>query len=501
MIVLSVPIDIGEIGKGLNIWDRFVHAHPEKIKGGSTGDIAADSYHRYRDDVNAAAELGLHFYRFSINWVRILPNGFTNEFNEAGAKYYSDLIDALLAKGVEPVITLYHWDLPVKIQDMGGWTNPHIIDWFGDYARVIYSLYADRVKTWLTINEAIVVCDYMYNTGIFAPGIKESVYAPFLCNKHILLAHAKAYRIFDREFRPKYQGRVSLANNILWIEPATKNDTALAELGRQHSAGRYCHPIMSKKGGWPPTIKKLMLEYSLKEGFSQSRLPAFTKEEINFMKGTADFLGLNHYATYLIRPAKSGENIGFWFINGSPELNAILEKPSNSYYGASPILPVYPEGLRRQLKWLHEEYNGIDILITENGFSTIGHKLNDYARAGYIKENLEQVLLSIKKDNVSVIGYTVWSLIDNFEWSEAYSIRFGLYEIDFEDPKRLRKARLSADFYRCVIKNHSLTGAEACLKQKKDERRYKRMHLSNGSDKLPKSVLLIFFILLKFILS
>ncbi|XP_050356277.1 myrosinase 1-like [Nymphalis io] len=451
-------------GKGENIWDRFVHVNPGKIKNNATGDVSADSYHNWREDVRIAAELGLQFYRFSINWPRILPTGFPNKFNKVGAKYYNDLIDALIAEGIEPVITLYHWELPVKIQDMGGWTNPLIVDWFGNFARLMYSLYADRVKTWLTINEAIVVCDYNYNSGIFAPKIKEPEFAPYICNKYVLLAHAKAYRIFDQEFRPKYSGRISIANNMIWIEPFSSMDRELAELGREHATGRYCHAIFSKSGGWPPAIEKAILKYSLKHGYNESTLPSFTEEEKVFVKGTADFLALNHYTTYMIRSAKPGEDTGYWFLTGSPELNAVIEKPPNAHYGASRILPIYPKGMRRQLAWLKKQYGNIDFLITENGYSSVGNQLDDYDRIHFYKAHLEQVLLSIKVDNVSVIGFAAWSLMDNFEWLDGYHTKFGLYEVDFEDPNRKRTPRASAHFYACVIKNRSLN--DTCLNKK-----------------------------------
>ncbi|XP_039746608.1 myrosinase 1-like [Pararge aegeria] len=453
-------------GKGESAWDSFVHEHVGDIKNCATGDVAADSYHQWREDVRIAAEMGLQFYRFSISWPRVLPSGFTDKINKAGVRYYSDLIDALLAEGIEPVVTLYHWEMPVKIRDLGGWSNPLIADWFGDYARVIFSLYADRVKTWLTINEAISICDYAFTKGHFAPKIKEPEFAPFLCNKHLLLAHATAYRIFEREFRPKFPGRISLANYELWIRPATINDTELAELGRQHSTGRYAHPIFSKTGGWPPSIEKLMLEYSLRQGYQRSRLPPFSTEEVEFIKGTADFYGMNHYTTSLIRPAKPGEGPGIWDVTGSPELNAKLESPPDSKYGVSPILPIVPEGIREQLSWLKKEYGDIDILITENGFSTKDYELNDLERTEFFKEYLEQVLLSIKVDNVSVVGYTAWSLIDNFEWLDGYTTKFGLHEVDFSHPNRTRTPRTSAHFLACVIRNNSLDVPDSCYKHK-----------------------------------
>ncbi|CAH0717629.1 unnamed protein product, partial [Brenthis ino] len=409
-------------GKGEHMWDRFVHNHREKIKNNATGDVAADSYHLWQEDVRIAAELGLQFYRFSISWPRILPTGFSNNINNKGIQYYSNLIDALLAKGIEPIVTLYHWELPVKIQDVGGWTNPYIVDWFGDYARVVFSVFAGRVKTWITINEAISICDYSYNTGIFAPGIKETEFAPFICNKNVLLAHAMAYRIYEREFKPLYEAQISLANYELWIEPATPDDEALAELGREHSIGRFSNPIYSKEGGWPPSVEKMMLEYSLKQGYNRSRLPDFTRDEIQFIKGTSDFYSMNHYTTNLIRPAKPGEDTGIWIVTGSPELNAVLiQPPGSENFGPFPLLVVYPKGIRRHMSWIRQKYGNIDIMVLENGFSKTRSGLNDLDRINYIGKYLEQILLAIKEDNVSVTGYSMWSLIDNFEWLDGFT--------------------------------------------------------------------------------
>ncbi|VVC86383.1 unnamed protein product [Leptidea sinapis] len=156
------------------MWDNFVHKIPSPIADNATGDVAADSYHL---------------------WPRILPNGLPNEINEAGVEYYNNLINGLLEAGIEPVVTLYHWDLPTMFQDFGGWMNPLIADWFGDYSRVVFALFGDRVKTWLTINEPLIICEMSYGAGVMAPAIKEDKIAPYICNKNILLAHAKAYRV------------------------------------------------------------------------------------------------------------------------------------------------------------------------------------------------------------------------------------------------------------------------------------------------------------------
>ncbi|XP_050673113.1 myrosinase 1-like [Leptidea sinapis] len=452
-----------EDGKGESMWDNFVHKMPSPIADNATGDVAADSYHLWKEDVRIASELGLDYYRFSISWPRILPNGLPNEINEAGVEYYNNLINGLLEAGIEPVVTLYHWDLPTMFQDFGGWMNPLIADWFGDYSRVVFALFGDRVKTWLTINEPLIICEMSYGAGVMAPAIKEDKIAPYICNKNILLAHAKAYRVYDREFRKFYGGRVSIANNIAWFEPLTPADTYLAEMAMQNAAGRYAHAIFSRQGGWPPEIEKLMFETSIREGYSSSRLPKFTRAEKVFVRGTADFFGLNYYTGRTVRKAEPGEEVGPWFSSGYKEINAIMEVPNDAYSSSSAVIPVYSKGLRSLLCWIKKAYGNVQILITENGFPGSNSGLNDYDRIKFMKEHLEQVSLAIHEDGVNVIGYTFWSLFDNLEWLDGYTIRFGLYQVDFNDPERNRVARLSAQFYKCVIIQHSVDVPETCF--------------------------------------
>ncbi|CAK1543471.1 unnamed protein product [Leptosia nina] len=450
-----------EDGKGESIWDRYVHTRTGVIADESNGDVAADSYHLWREDVRIAAELKLDFYRFSISWARIMPTGFENNINQAALKHYSDVIDALLEHGIEPVVTMYHWDLPVKLQDLGGWTNELIAYWFESYAEVLFLNYADRVKTWLTINEPIVICDFGYNLGTYAPGIREQQLAPYLCNKNVLMAHAKAYRLYQREYKDKYNGQISWANNVLWIDPLElPRDVELATLGKEHMVGRYSHPIFSQEGGWPPSIEKHMLNYSLAEGYSASRLPPFTQQEKEFIRGTGDFYGLNYYTTRQIRPAEEGEK-GFWFLDGSPELGAMLDIPPDATYGSSEMLAVVPRGLGQMLSYLKKTYGDIRFLITENGYPG-WEDINDIDRIQYIKEHLEEVLQVMKTENVSVIGYTYWSLMDSFEWIGGYQSTFGLYDVDFNDPKRPRRPRLSAKYYACVIDTNSLNVSQEC---------------------------------------
>ncbi|CAH2057010.1 unnamed protein product, partial [Iphiclides podalirius] len=447
----------------------------------ASGDVATDSYHKWRQDIDMASDLGLQFYRFSLSWPRLLPTGYTNIRSEDGKKYYNNLINGLLEKGIEPVVTMFHWDLPQNIQDLGGWTNPLITDWFAEYARYAFESFGDRVKTWLTINEPLVYCDLGYNSGTLAPGIKEPIFGPYLCNKHMMIAHAKAYRIYDNNFRLKQQGKVSISNNLVWLEPLNPEDEALAELGREHCTGRYSHPIYSKKGGWPPSIEKAMAEYSLKQGFNSSRLPAFTKEEIKLIRGSYDFYALNQYTTKLIRPVKAGEDPGFWFNTGSKEIGAVLQSDPAWPFDATSVLAVHPEGLRKQIAWLVKKYGNLGFLITENGYSTTGSELNDIKRVEYIRDYLEQLLLSIWVDGAKVFGYSYWSLMDNLEWSQGYDAKFGLYEVDFEDAERTRTPRASAQYYSNVIRTNTIDCDYGPANGSQPLRRHRRRGPENGA--------------------
>ncbi|XP_041977129.1 myrosinase 1-like [Aricia agestis] len=442
--------------KSPSIWDVFTHESPGMISDGGAGDEACDSYRLWREDVKIVADLGLDFYRFSISWPRLLPSGFPDRISSAGRRYYSELIDGLLAAGVEPVVTVYHWDLPQSLQDLGGWTNPLISDWFADYARVVFSLYADRVKTWITINEPVIYCDASYTMGV-APKVQSPEIGLYLCKKHALIAHAKAWRIYDKEFKPKYHGKVSLSNLIMWFEPDDDGEEEVAELARQYGGGMYSHPIYSKEGGWPPAIEQLIAKRSLEQGYPRSRLPAFTEHEIQLTRGTYDFYGLNYYTARLTRRARSGERIGIWPFSGISELN-ITFTTRPEWKKAPPFwFYIYPEGLRHLMTWLRDQYGDMEFFITETGVSDYDGRLHDVDRVEYYQKHLEQVLLSIHEDHVNVTGFTAWTLMDDFEWIDGYRSKFGLYAVDFSDQQRRRTPRTSAVYYRNVVHTGSIT--------------------------------------------
>nr|XP_034826458.1 myrosinase 1-like [Maniola hyperantus] len=444
-------------GKTPSAWDTLTHTRPHVIADGSTGDVACDSYHHWKDDIQIAADLGLDFYRFSISWTRVLPTGFPDYINEDGRRYYDNLINGLLEKGIEPVVTMHHFDIPQRLQDLGGWSNPLISDWFADYARVLYQLFGDRVKTWITINEPFSICTVGYALGSFSAGVTDYEVGSYLCIKNVVLAHSKAWRIYDQEFRKEFKGRVGVAHQLMYLEPATKADEEIAALAHEYFYGLYAHPVFSKDGGWPPGIEKVIAKNSEIQGYPRSRLPAFTDEEKELAKGAYGFFGLNYYTSRKVRRLRVGESLG----TSSPlrnigELDAMFEVDPSWEQGACTWFYSYPEGMRKQLAWVKEQYGDVEVIITENGYSSKGYNLQDYDRIKYYREHLEQVLLSIHEDKVNIIGYIAWSLIDNFEWNDGYTAKFGLYEVNFDDPKRPRTPRDSAQYYKEVIQTHSI---------------------------------------------
>lgn len=207
LFYILIPIFLSYfLGKGENIWDHMVHTYPERIVDGSTGDIACDSYRYYTEDVSYLTYLGVNYYRFSISWSRLLPTGFANYINPDGQRYYDNLIQHLKRNGIVPMVTLYHWDLPQPLQELGGWTNPILANYFQDYANIVFSLYGEHVPFWITFNEPGEICVTGYGLGINAPNVKLSGTGDYQCGRTLLLAHAAVYHLFKRKYRSKCQG-------------------------------------------------------------------------------------------------------------------------------------------------------------------------------------------------------------------------------------------------------------------------------------------------------
>ncbi|XP_045539870.1 myrosinase 1-like [Papilio machaon] len=436
-------------GKGWSMWDHLVRTDPEFIFDNTTGDIAANSYYLYKRDVEMLKELGVDNYRFSISWPRILPYGRPDYVNPYGVAYYNALIDELLANGITPFVTIYHWELPQNLNEQGGWLNEEIVDWFADYARVLYENFGDRVKHWMTINEPHIHCYFGYGVAHHAPRIFSPGIGYYECGRNILLANAKAYRLYDTEFRSTQGGEVGFVVSMEWAIPESNSQDDLEAVQDffAFNIGQYMDPIFSENGDYPQRMIDRVQAASLKQGLNASRLRPFTEEEVEFIRGTADFLGLNHYTSRIVYRNES--IIGKYHVPSSHD---------DAYYGefTDPSWPVdtgfvyeYAPGFYNLMVYIKDTYNNPKIYITENGCSTSTGR-NDNQRVQYYRNYLN-ALLDALAEGVNVKGYFAWSLMDNFEWSFGYTLRFGIYEVDMEDPERTRYPKKSALVYKEII--------------------------------------------------
>ncbi|VEN50230.1 unnamed protein product [Callosobruchus maculatus] len=447
-----------EDGKGENIWDHLVHNGPFIIKHNDTGDIACDSYHKYKEDVRMLKDLGVNHYRFSISWSRLLPTGFANKVNPAGVQYYKSLIKELKANGIEPFVTLYHWDMPQPIQELGGFLNDNFVDWFGDYAELCFKHFGDEVSNWLTFNEPISTCQQGYGNAVKAPLIHSPGIGEYICGKNMMLAHARAWHIYNDKFRSKQKGSVGFVVDSLWYEPSSNKteDVHAAEMKRQFVWGLYINPLIN--GDHSTMVKEQIARRSKQQGFKRSRLPEFTEKEQKYLKGTLDVIGLNHYSTVLVSAQEKPDPSAMGFF---VDCEANEWKSDDWEKSGSDWLRVVPWGIRKLLKWIKDNFNNHKIIITENGYSDREPKLlKDDRRIHYIKSYLSNIRDAMEKDGVNVIGYTLWSLMDNFEWTSGYTEKLGIHHVDFNSSNRTRTKKSSAEFYKKVIATRCL--AEKC---------------------------------------
>ncbi|OMO71967.1 Glycoside hydrolase, family 1 [Corchorus olitorius] len=399
-----------------------------KILDGSNADVAVDQYHRYVDDIQLMKDMGMDAYRLSIAWSRIFPNG-TGEINQAGVDHYNNLINALLAKGIEPYVTLYHWDLPQALQDRyNGWLDRQIIQDFAAYAETCFQKFGDRVKHWTTFNEPQSFTVQGYDTGLHAPGRCSIVFRllckagnsatePYIVAHNVLLAHGAVVDIYRKKYKAKQHGSIGLSFNVMWFEPETNStkDIEATQRAQDFQLGWFLDPLMF--GDYPSSMR-------IRVG---SRLPKFSKAESNLLKGSLDFVGINHYTTYY---ASANSTNAIALKNLKP-----IGDRANSIW-----LFIVPRGMRSVMNYIKEKYGNPPVFITENGMDDpnsilipIKDALKDEKRIKYHNDYLTNLLAAIKEDGCNVKGYFVWSLLDNFEWSAGYSSRFGLYFVDFKD--------------------------------------------------------------------
>jgi len=428
-------------GRGPSIWDRFC-ADPGKTRG-ADGDFPHGHYECWREDLAALRDLGVDAYRFSIAWPRLFPDGRT--FNEAGARFYDRLIDALLQAGITPWATLYHWDLPQTLQDaFGGWTDRRCADAFVRYADACFERYGDRVRDWITLNEPWCSSVLGHAFGTHAPGLRDSSLA-WRAGHHLLLAHGEAVERFRKRRQTTRGGRIGIVNNCDFRRPLRdlEADRNAAEEALELMFGWFGDPVW--KGDYPESVKRA----------AGDALPAFTDAEKSMLRGSSDFLGLNHYATYdATRVEQAGpREAGNAGIFGSDTIR--LTAPEDCAFTAM-NWSVVPEGLRELLHWLDRRYDRPAIYVTENGIATreadASEAIHDTQRSLYFEEYVASALKA-RSEGVDLRGYFAWCLLDTFEWSWGFDVHFGLIRHDKNSGARTRKG--SFDAYRRIVRSNA----------------------------------------------
>ncbi|CAO2636691.1 Lactase/phlorizin hydrolase, partial [Lemmus lemmus] len=457
-------------GKGPSIWDNFTHTPGNPVKDNATGDIACDSYNQLEADLNILRALKVKSYRFSISWPRIFPTGRNSSINSHGVDYYNRLIDGLVQSNISPMVTLFHWDLPQALQDIGGWENPSLIDLFNSYADFCFKTFGDRVKFWMTFNEPLYMVLFGYSSGVFPPNVQDPGWAPYRVSHILLKAHARVYHTYDEKYRQEQRGVISLNLNTNWVEPkdpGVLRDVEAADRMLQFSLGWFAHPIF-RNGDYPDVMKWNV----------GNRLPEFTESEKKRVNGTFDFFGFNHYTTVLAYNLDYPAAISSFDADSYDSIGGFSQQVDPTWpQTASPWIRVVPWGIRKILNWLKEEYNNPPIYVTENGVSRRGDpELNDTDRIYYLRNYINAALkgvLAAVQDKVDLRGYTVWSVMDNFEWATGLTERFGVHFVNRSDPSLPRIPKASAKFYASVVRCNGFPdpaqGPHPCLQQPEGE--------------------------------
>ncbi|XP_027338207.1 beta-glucosidase 47-like [Abrus precatorius] len=439
-------------GKGPNNWDVFTHK-PGTIVDGTTGDVAVDHYHRYQEDVNLMEHIGVNSYRFSLSWARILGKGRFGNVNRAGIDYYNRLIDALLLRGIEPFVTITHYDIPQELEDIyGGWLSPKIQEDFRYYADICFKNFGDTVKYWVTFNEPNVAIARGYRTGMWPPSRCSAPFGncysggdserePFIAASNLLLSHAAAVDLYRTKYQKNQGGKIGIVMNAWWFEPVSNSseDKLAAERAQSFYMNWFLDPIIL--GKYPEEMQEILGQ----------DLPTFSRHDLHQLKSGLDFIGLNHYTSAYVKdcifsacePGRgSSKTEGFALISAQMNGLSIGE----------------PQGMEKMVTYVKQRYNNIPMFITENGLGTRENSnpttkdiIKDVQRVDYLSDYLDSLATAIRK-GADVRGYFVWSLLDNFEWTDGLSVRFGLHHVDYGTLNRT--PRLSAFWYKNFIANH-----------------------------------------------
>ncbi len=422
-----------EDGKGESIWDRFTRWEGHVLNN-DNGDIACDHYHRYKEDAALFKKLGIPCYGFTVAWTRILPQG-SGAVNQKGLDFYSRLVDELLAAGVQPKTTLFHWDLPQALQDKGGWNHRDTPSHFADYARILYDKLADRVHLWATHNEPWVSSFLGYGSGLHAPGICDYSQA-YQAAHHILLSHGKAVQVFRQG---GHQGEIGLILNLNGLVPASDKEEDRRATQRVHDETHalFLDPVF--KGHYPQALFD----------YIGAHQPKVLDGDLEIINQPIDFLGLNYYNTdFVSHDIFGGLN------------KARLTPYSASGWGRTDMnWGIDPDGLKRELLYVTKNYGAPKLFITENGCAMPDLPdekgfIADWDRIRYIKAHLHSLHEAIEQ-GADVRGYFVWSILDNFEWERGYGPRFGLVRVNYETLERTPKQ--SAYWFSDVIRQNSIS--------------------------------------------
>ena len=419
-------------GKGENIWDNFSHT-PGRIERGETGDQACGHYEAMPQDVAMMKELGLRSYRFSISWARVLPEG-RGRVNNAGLDFYDRLVDQLLAAGIIPNATLYHWDLPQALQELGGWSRRESVDWFVEYAGHVFDRLGDRVKIWATHNEPWVVAFNGYGTGVHAPGIGDYSQA-YQAVHHLLLSHGKTVQLYRQG---GYSGEIGIVLNLSHYLPASSStdDVAACRRLEQQLEELFLQPLF--QGEYPAELITWI----------GSQQPKIQTGDMAAIRQSLDYVGVNYYHSGKVSHDVRGGM-----------LKARVEPYSAPGWGFTDMgWGINPDGFTRELERVHRMSGGLKIYVTENGTAlpdevNVASQVLDWGRIRYLRAHL-QAAHAAHQSGVNLRGYYVWSLMDNFEWAHGYRPRFGIVYVDFDTGERIPK--LSARWYRQVIEQNGI---------------------------------------------
>jgi beta-glucosidase len=414
-------------GRGPSIWDTFSHT-PGAIRTGEAGDVANDHYGHFKQDVGMMKDMGLKGYRFSISWSRIFPEG-RGKVNPKGLDFYSALVDELTAKGITPLITLYHWDLPQALQDVGGWGNRDTADHFADFAGAMFDALGDRAKHWITLNEPWCAAFLGHFEGTHAPGRKDFGLA-VNASHHLLLAHAKAVQ---RYRAVKRSGQIGITLNLGPVYPASdsEEDRKASMISDAFMNRWYLDPVF--KGSYPEDLLHLYEEKHLAPRIEPGDIALFQNTKV-------DFLGVNYYMRHIVASA-ANERLGFKTV-----------KPANAQL-TEMGWEVFPEGLPVLLRRLDEDYGHPEMMVTENGIAckdqtVTGNRVEDDDRIRYLRDHFLAAHEAMRA-GVKLRGYFIWTLMDCFEWNDGFSMRFGLASFDKTTMKR--ELKKSAFWFKDVI--------------------------------------------------